>query len=90
MSGIAYAFPLPLSRKEEVRRGRGTYLWLEDQELIFSDSEALRSGGFYSDRSPADSVEMFLFSSDEVWSGGSCLPVLLPVQGLSPSVVLMY
>lgn len=83
MSGIACAFPLPLSRKEEVRRGGGTYLSLEDQELIFSDSEAL------SDRGPADSVEMFLFSSDGVWRGGACLPVLLPAQGLPPSVVLM-
>lgn len=54
--------------------------------IYFSHSEAFGLGDFYSDRSPADSIEMFLFSSDEVWSGGACLPVLLAAQGLSPQL----
>lgn len=34
--------------------------------IYYSHSETFGSGDFYSDRSLADSVEVFLFSSDEV------------------------
>lgn len=95
VGAVASAFPLRLNRKglkEGSLERWGNIFMIGRSGIYFSDSEAFGSGDFYSDRSPADSIEiieMFLFSSDEVCSGGACSPMLLPAQGLSPSVVLM-